>query len=268
MKTLIKFLPILLLFIILFLLYYCWNKKPSNCCTSPYFVSANAHALIDTYRDLVSKTNTDTCDIVYDNRPQNPTPSAVAYGNYTCTYSAMPVKGYYSGAGTAGYVSFSSVYWHWHNQPNVTIPFRTVWFSDDADVRNALCQECIPIPIVNPIKIHDHSFQAVLVPITAYQSSGLTVGNFINQIDNDPSNPFIPIAIKATDINKINDVSIECDGGYMSKLLPTQYNNIRSSVGVVCEVVLKNGNVINCYVFNNEDGHNGLIGRIVWKEKR
>ena len=79
----------------------------------------------------------------------------------------------------------------------------------------------------------------------------------------NPANPFLPYAIKASDVKKINDVWVECDGEYMSTNLSTAYKNVKSSVGIVCEVVLKNGSIVNCYVFNNEDNH-----RIVWKETK
>jgi hypothetical protein len=267
MKVLFKCLP---LFVMGFFLFAC---KPKPKPVQNYFVSSNAHSLIDTYRDLVTQTNTDNCP--YDNRPNNPHPDSIAYGDRYCTFSAMPSKGYRSGtrADEKGYVSFTSLYWYKHGNSVKTentihtIPFHTLWV-DKFDLATnrvfPLCPKCYPNPVVLPDNLAVHYYQVYFVPVDSYKSSGLSQST-ANIADDaiTSTDPLVNIAIRANDIKKINDVFIENEGEYMSTLLPTEYKNTSSSIGVVCEVIRKDGTKVNCYIFNNIDK-----GFLRWKEKK
>jgi hypothetical protein len=226
-----------------------------------YFVSSNANSLIDAYRDLVTQTNTKSC--TYDNSG-NPASQPQVKGSYYCTFNAMPAKGYSVGA--PGFVSFSATYWYTHTDPKSTIPFHTMWFPAHAQEIASIGPEGYQNPLVNPypssVNMSNQSFEAILVPVNAYHQRNLRA--FIFQHAEDTANPFAAVQIKAADIAKIHEVSMEGAGGYMSVNLPTQYNDVRSSVGLICEVVLKNGRTMKCYIFNNYDG----AGTMIWKAKK
>jgi hypothetical protein len=225
-----------------------------------YYVSSNAHSLIDSYRDLVTQTNTKECP--YDNTG-NPAANPKVKGNRYTVFSAMSAKGY--SAGTVGYISFSSWYWFEHTEPKSTIPFHTAWFSDSIQANAVLCKSSWPIPIVNPfpstVNIDNHVFEVILVPVKAYQSANLTTTVFSHA--EDTANPFAAVQIKAADIKTINDVYIEEEAGYMSKKITAKYTDVNSSVGLICDVVMKNGQSLSCYIFNNYDG-----GTMRWKNKK
>jgi hypothetical protein len=228
---------------------------------SNYFVSSNAHSLMDSYRDLITQTNTKECP--YDNTG-NPAANPKVKGNRYTSFSAMTAKGY--NAGTTGYISFSSWYWFEHTEPKSTIPFHTAWFSDSIQANAVLCKSSWPIPIVNPFpstaNIDNHVFEVILVPIAVYQSANLTASLFSHA--EDIANPFAAVQIKAADIKVINDVYIEADGEYMSKKIASKYSDVNSSVGIICDVIMKNGQALSCYVFNNYDGS----GTMHWKNKK
>lgn len=227
----------------------------SQTASNSYFVSSNTHSLIDSYRDLLTQTNVKSC--TYDNTS---TGTSGVKGSYYCDYSAMSAKGYNSGV--AGFVSFSSWYWYVHTDPKNTIPFHTAWFSSQTQANAVLCPDCWPKPIVNPFpataNMDNHVFEVVLVPVAAYQQKNLRATKFSH--GGDATDPFVGIEIKATDVKKIYEITVEGYGGYMSKNVSAAYNNLYSSVGIICEVLLKNGTVLKCYVFNNYDG-----GTMVWK---
>jgi hypothetical protein len=235
------------------------------CCTflnaQSYFVSSNAHSLIDAYRDLVTQTNTKSC--TYDNSG-NPASQPQVKGSYYCTFNAMPAKGYSSG--TAGFVSFSASYWYTHTDPKQTTAFHTAWVSSHIQEIAILCPDCYQKPLVNPfptsVNMDNHVFEAILVPVKAYQQGRMNASVFAHA--EDATNPFAAVQIKASNIAKIYEVSFEGAGGYMSLNVATPYNDVHSSVGLVCDVLLKNGKVVKCYVFNNYDG----AGTMIWKIKK
>jgi hypothetical protein len=225
----------------------------------PNFVSSNTYSLIDSYRDLLSQTNIKSC--TYDNTG-NPASNPKVKGSYYCTYNAMPAKGY--NKGTAGFVSYASWYWYDHTDPKTSIPFHTAWFSSDIQANAVLCTDCWPKPIVNPFdaetNMDNHVFQVVLVPVAAYQAKKMKATLF-SQAE-DATNPFASIQVKASDIKQINEVYAEKPYDYMSKFNLASFQNPYSSVGIICDVLMKNGNVVKCYVFNNYDG-----GTMMWKRK-
>jgi hypothetical protein len=228
--------------------------------TSTYFVSSNAHSLLDTYRDLVTQTNTQDC--IYDNTG-NPDANPPVKGNRHCTFSAMSAKGYNVGA--PGFVSFASWYWFEHTNPITSNSFHSAWFSDTIEANAVLCRNTWPQPIVNPFKadvaIDNHVFEVILVPVSTYQSGYATTSLFVS--GEDPANPFTSMLVKAADIQAINDVYLEAPTGYMNAYLSDKYNSSYSSVGIICEVVLKTGEKKACYIFNNYDDS----GTLQWKNQ-
>jgi hypothetical protein len=242
-----------------FLILFCATCTILN--AQSYFISSNAHSLVDAYRDLVTQTNTKSC--TYDNSG-NPASLPQVKGSYYCTFNAMSAKGY--SAGTAGFVSFSATYWYTHTEPKYTIPFHTMWFSSHAPEIASICSDCYQNPLVNPypasVNMDNHSFEAIFVPVQAYHQRRMNAFSFAHA--EDAVNPFAAIQIKASDIAKIYDLSMEGAGGYMNLNIPTQYNNVNSSVGLVSEVLLKNGKMVKCYLFNNYDG----AGTMIWKVKK
>jgi hypothetical protein len=224
-----------------------------------YFVSSNAHNLIDSYRDLVTQTNTKSC--TYDNSSNPGVPHVK--GTYYCTYSAMSAKGY--NVGTAGYISFSSWYWHTHTEPKTTMAFHTAWFSSELKQAAVLCPDCYQKPLVNPFPattdIDNHVFEVILVPVSVYRRRKMTTVSFLHA--EDATNPFATVQIKAINVAKIHDVSVEAAGGYMDLHVTISYNNVHSSVGLMCDVLLKSGKSVKCYIFNNYDGSQTMV----WKQK-
>jgi hypothetical protein len=176
----------------------------------------------------------------------------------------MSAKGY--NAGAAGFVSFSAWYWYAHTESKYTIAFHSAWFSSEIQENAVICKDCWHQPLVNPfpatVNMDNHVFEAILVPVKAYQQGRMNASVFSHA--EDATNPFAAIQIKASDVAKIYDVSIEGAGGYMNLNLPTQYNEVHSSVGLICDVLLKNGKTMKCYVFNNYDAS----GTMIWKGKK
>jgi hypothetical protein len=242
----------------------------ASCCScyhpvhhsSNYFVSANAHSLIDTYRNIVSETNTNLC----------PYPGDSAVANRRCNYSAMPLNGI-KGSKGEGYISFLS----YNNfeyrfifeitrsiKPSI-VSFRTIWMADADIPRLPICENCYPKPIVLPIGLIDHKFETVLVPVDSYQSSGIMDTDYIGDSRVVSPNSILDLAINSTEIRAINDVFMEKDGGFSSTKFPIKYNSEYSSVGLICEVILKNNTKLDCYIFNNEDL---ISNRFRWKVKK
>lgn len=235
-------------------------------CTKPayrstnYFVSANAHSLIDSYRNLVSERNINLC----------PYPGDSVIANRKSNYSAMPLYGY-KGSKNEGYISFLSYNFFEYKfvfdatksiKPAIA-SFRTIWMSEADKPRLPICENCFPRPIVLPDSLKDHVFQAVFVPVNTYQLSGVLATDYIG--DSPIGNSILDLAINSTDIRTINDVYIEKTGGFSSIKFPIKYASEFSSVGLICEIILKNNEKLNCYIFNNED----LVSdRFRWKVKK
>jgi hypothetical protein len=233
---------------------------------SNFFVSANAHALIDSYRDLIAIKNTGDLPYAKDN----------ITGNRRCVAGSMPGKGY--GGAVSGYVTFTSYYWFEYsfganplnlNNNIVNTSFHTHWYSPErvaalfgSDKGNEIY---IPKPIVlNGTQTQNYS--VLLVPIKAYQNSGLKDASIQMGIDKDYiDSPLVNIAINTTEVKAINDVYLEGQNGYMSKNLSTNYNNLYSSIGLIVEVQLKNGDTKKCYVFNN---YEVADSRFAWKNMK
>jgi hypothetical protein len=238
-----------------------------NAGTSGYFVSANAYSLLDSYRDLISKTNTGDLDYAKDN----------VSGTRRLVAASMPGKGF--GGAVKGYVTFTSYYWTNYsfgaNPLNldskiVTTAFHTQWYMENqvptlfgAASSNEIF---IPQPIVLNTNGGTQLYCALLVPVKTYQSSGLKDSVIQFKDDADYMNsPLVNIAINTADIKSINEVSMEGTNGFMSRNLPLRYNNVYSSIGVIVEVQLKNGETKKCYIFNN---HEIADSRLVWKNKK
>jgi hypothetical protein len=239
----------------------------SCCSTSNYFVSPNAHSLFDSYRDLVAKNNVNK--FPYDSLPR-------LKGNRNYVASAMTAKGYnVQNPLRSGYLTFMSFNWSEYKflqEPNrsnkeATAFFTTHWLSE-ATAKGGFpgCNECLPKPIVffQTPNEENHLFKTVLVPVSKYQSSGVLDTKPEDTGDGYIKGLFLDLAISTNDIKAINDIYIEGGGEYMSKKLTTNYNDTHSSVGLICEVLLKSGMSEKCYVFNNCDGS----GTLIWKVKK
>jgi hypothetical protein len=234
------------------------------------YVSANTHALMDTYRDLVVQTGTKTAN--YTNLRQDTT------GDYYCTHSAMPAKGFnegqYGNGNTRkvfGVVTFVSYYWYQHN----TLPHELTWFYTILAPRHGpgyagfgdvsmIAPICAPDKIIYPYDTFNTArvIKVMFVPVATYQASperGKPLAG--NQI---LYKLYSAMALKPGDIKAINDVYLEEEGSYMHKNEPESYNSLQSSKGIVCEVVLKNGKTELCYVLNDYDAP----GTLYWKSKK
>jgi hypothetical protein len=252
---------ILILFVALTTNIYAQKNNESN-----FFVSANAHALIDSYRDLISSKNTGDLAYAKDN----------ITGNRRCVAGSMPGKGY--GGAESGYVTFTSYYWEAYsfganplnlNTNIVTTAFHTHWFSQATLPALFGDDNSKQIYIPNPIVANGtetHNYSVMFVPVKVYQNSGIKDAVIQSGIDKEYiESPLVNIAINTGDIKAINDVYMEGQNGYMSKNLPINYNNVASSIGVIVEVQLKNGDTKKCYVFNN---YEVADSRFTWKNTK
>ena len=227
-------------------------QTPASCYNNPQFISANAHSLIDSYRDVVNKKGTITCR--YDSAT-----------HYDCVTAAMPSKGYHSGIFAAdtskkvyGFVNFTSMAFTKNPVAAEKIPFHSMWaMRSTATVAGydaIVCPEAFPPFIVFPFAetSQNHVFEAIFVTLTAYQTARKT--EFLE---------LKKIAISSSDIKAINDAFLECPNEFMSRKETVSYNNVFSSKGIICQITLKSGRSVLAYLINNYDG-----GTVLWKEKR
>jgi hypothetical protein len=244
----------------------------SSCNTVPmptkssFFVSSNAHDLVDSYRDVVNEKNIKNCD--YDNTGGLDT--VIVKGNRQMVTAAMSAKGFVGGA--SGYTSFLSYRWNIYtyiNQPSkdvksVTAPFYSIWFGKEDSIRvlGTRCDSCKPNPM-SYASSGMHVFSCILVPVEKYKTAGISETFFTSDASLRLTEPFLPLAINCNDIKAIQDLYMEDETGYMNQKHADKYSNINSSIGLVCDVVLKNGEQIACYIFNNVDGN-----YLVWKNKK
>jgi hypothetical protein len=251
-----------------YLLIAIWGVICCSCCSSSnYFVSPNAHSLFDSYRDIIDSNNV----FVYTYLDKD---STHVSGNRNYVASAMTAKGYNEQKPlTPGYLTFMSFNWSEYKflqEPNrsnkeATAFFTTQWVTDTtAKNEFAGCKECLPKPNVFPQNFKvGTTLLTVLVPVSKYQSSGILDIKPQNTGDGYIKGPLLDLAISTNDIKAINDIYIEGDGEYMSKKLTTNYNDTHSSVGLICEVLLKSGKPEKCYIFNTQDGET-----LTWKVKK
>jgi hypothetical protein len=233
---------------------------------SSFFASSNAHDLIDSYRDLLNEKNIKNCD--YDNAGGLDTEKVK--GNRQMVTAAMSAKGFMRGA--AGYTSFLSYRWNTYsytNQPSkdvkwVTAAFYSIWFGkeDSTRVLGLRCDSCKPNPMAYAAS-GVNTFSCILVPVEKYKTAGITETTTTTDSSLRLTGPFLPLAINCNDIKAIQDVYMEGEAGYMNQKHAEKYSNINSSIGLVCDVVLKNGEQIACYIFNNVDGN-----YLAWKNKK
>ncbi len=224
-------------------------------CSTADFLSSNAHALIDSYRDLVEQKGTTSC--TYD-------PTI----RYYCVSAAMSAKGYNLGCydygcsrQVYGAVSFVSSYFYDHYDAPSRACFRTIW-AEKGIYPALMCPDAIPAVVLYPYDhnvTQNHSFQAIMVPVAAYQAFSdpikrLTIGY----------TALTSLAVKPEDIKAINDVYLECPTGYIKRTETQNYADVHSSKGIICDILLKNGQNISCYIINNYDG----AGTLIWKNHK
>ncbi len=244
--------------------------RPAPVSVRNMYVSANAHSLIDSYRDLVTKTGIKGDN--YTNIRKDTT------GDYYCTHAAMSAKGFNKGLygdksdrQVYGVVTFVSRYWYQHNTiPEELTWFYTIWvprhgpgYAGFGDV-STISPVCAPDTIIYPFYPFNTSkiVRVMLVPISAYQTSSERGKPLLG--DKILYKLYGNIAIKPNDIKSINDVYIEFENEYFAKNETERYNDLNSSKGIVCEVTLKNGKTELCYILNDYDGG----GTLRWKEKK
>jgi Secretion system C-terminal sorting domain len=224
-------------------------------CATPDFISANAHTVIDSYRDLIDQRGTITC--VYD-------PTI----RYYCVSSAMAANGYNLGCYDVscsrqvyGAVTFVSSYFFDHYDAPSRAYFRTMW-AEKGIYPALVCPDAIPETVLYPFdhnSTQNHVFQSIMVPVGAYQAFAdpqkrLAIGY--------PA--LTALAVKPEDIKSINDVYLECPTGYIKRTEGTNYADVHSSKGIICDILLKSGQNIQCYLINNYDG----AGTLLWKKHR
>jgi hypothetical protein len=235
---------------------------------SSLFVSSNAYDLIDSYRDLINKNYIKNCDY----EVTIGTDTDKVKGNREMVTAAMSAKGFLNGA--AGYTSFLSYRWNTYSYTSlptkdvkwVTAPFYSIWFGkeDSTRVLGIRCDSCKPNPIVYPYNASGvHTFLCVFVPVETYKTSGLAETTPTSDNSLRLTGAFLPLALNCNDITAINEVYMEDEGGYMNQQHADKYSNVNSSIGLVCDVVLKSGEKKTCYIFNNVDG-----GKLLWKNKK
>jgi hypothetical protein len=228
------------------------NVSATSCNTS-FFVSSNAQALIDSYRDLITKTGVTNC--VYD-----------ATNNYDCVTSAMASKGYnngfYEGSGSKkvyGYVNFTSYVNRTHPSAVEKNAFHSMWagksLPDAAGYSALICPEAIPAIVVYPFSMgaQNHVFEAIFVNPATYKSA--TAKTFL-ALKN--------VAIKPETIKAINEVYMACPSDYIAQTDNVAYQNPLSSKGILCDLTLTNGSKVTAYIINNYDGG----GTLLWKQKK
>jgi hypothetical protein len=231
------------------------SMAQQRACSTPDFVSANAHALIDSYRDLIDQRGTTTC--VYD-------PTI----RYYCVSSAMAANGYNLGCYDVscsrqvyGAVTFVSSYFFDHYDAPSRAYFRTMW-AEKGIYPALICPDAIPETVLYPFDFNstqNHVFQSIMVPVGAYQAFAdpqkrLAIGY--------PA--LTALAVKPEEIKSINDVYLECPTGYIKRTEGQNYADVHSSKGIICDILLKNGQNIQCYIINNYDG----VGTLLWKKHR
>jgi hypothetical protein len=129
------------------------------------------------------------------------------------------------------------------------------------------CPTCYPKnSIYYPYTSTDANLEVLLIKIADYQS--------LEKIDyTTPQSNWYNLADKAVPTNTIKQIGnprLESFNGYMNtdikeKKLPNNYTSIMSAKGIICDVLLTNGNIEKCYLLCNNDTYY-QTQRFQWKE--
>jgi hypothetical protein len=236
---------------------YLSPKSPQNGSTDNLKITEGGKRLIQACQKLLARTDStcfygDGVNIVYC---RNDTMPASCYNKGNSTYK-----------GDSAHVTFLTTQYPYRlgNKYCFNIGWTKDWGS-------GTCQGCIPKKVYfpfNPETASNQVYELIFVPVSKYK--GLRNNDHSLQGDNYHKQVKL-LAIQPIDMAKIDTLFLESTDGYMNKHPKEKehYDEIYSSKGVVCEVTLKTGEKIQCYVLNDYDG--GSIegsGTVRWKEKK
>ena len=137
--------------------------------------------------------------------------------------------------------------------------FRSSWTNNYDNIWNQY-KQCYPNPLHFPFPADSCglNMNVIFVPVD------LAASEVMNLLKAEKVALLTPKALKANEIQAIEDIGIESPSGLINRRIPTAYNNIHSSVGLVCHVLLKTGIRKKCYILNDFDAPTYLV----WKVKR
>jgi hypothetical protein len=218
------------------------------------FVVSNAgKAFIKSYQDLIKSASTNSCQLI---NPIHCKPFVVEKDDFTEIDSTLKLSFtsyFHTDPKHITYGTFST--------PLITnVMFQTI---DSNGVGNgqfmkmavsrfsANCSECYPNPNFLPkTKYWDDNWQDIIfVPIVKYK----TLPN--KKFDESDYLRLKGYAVKPIDIKEIKDPFIESNDGYLANINVKDiknFNDKKSITGIVCDVVLKDNSVIQCYLFNRQ----------------
>jgi hypothetical protein len=238
---------------------YLSPKSPQNGSTDNLKITEGGKRLIQACQKLLARSDStcfygDGVNIVYC---RNDTMPASCYNKGNSTYK-----------GDSSHVTFLATQYPYRSGNKYC--FNIGWTKDWG---SGTCQGCIPKKVYfpfNPETASNQVYELIFVPVSKYK--GLRNNDHSLQGDNYHKQVKL-LAIQPIDMAKIDTLSLflESTDGYMNKQPKEKehYHEIYSSKGVVCEVTLKTGEKIQCYVLNDYDG--GSIegsGTVRWKEKK
>jgi hypothetical protein len=213
------------------------NKAPFKiiCCPSAPAASSLApcaQALIQSFAQVSAGAGAVNCH-----------PSA----NAPTVTGTMPINCYSNNEGTAGSVSYSAYY---YADDMTRDYYRVIWAKNASDFR--YYGACIPSPILFtlPDVQQNHVFGAKLVKVTGYQSMPAASRTYDALAGYHPAN-----------IIALENPRLEGRCGYIATNEPDNYNNLKSSKGIIVSVKFRSGEMVDCYLINNYDG----AGTITWK---
>jgi hypothetical protein len=213
------------------------NKAPFKiicCAAAPPLsrLSSCTGALIKSFQNLVTRTGTSICN------PKTAAPSVS---------STMPISCFSNNDGAPGTVSYTAFFY-----PDPTQNFfRVIWGGEIGNF--SYYGVCAPSPIIFPLPAlqQNHVFAAKLVKVSDYQSMPVASRTYDGATGIHPS-----------DIIAITNARLEGRGGFIATNEPANYNNLKSSKGIIVSVKLNSGVMADCYILNNYDG----AGTVTWKD--
>lgn len=239
----------------------------ANC---KYKITEAGKAFIKSYQDLVQNSNTISC---------------ITTPSIRCKRFLAPSSDFHF-IDSLSQISFTSFFRNdYIENPEGNNVFRTplignFWIRDNLGRKMykrvvqifGSCTECNPDSAFSPKsqtpdktnRFDDDSFQQVIfVPIAKYKA----LNN--RHYDITDFERLKSLALSPLDMKQINDPFIESEKGYLANSNVKDSNNYRdilSITGIVSEVILKNGNKIQCYILNGQSFTNSN-GYLDWKSE-
>jgi hypothetical protein len=159
----------------------------------------------------------------------------------------MPISCFSNNDGAPGTVSYTAFF-----LPDPTQKyFRVIWGGEVGNF--SYYGVCAPEPIIFPLPAiqQNHVFEAKLVKVSDYQSLPVALRTYNGAT-----------GIHASDIATITNARLEGRGGFIATNEPANYNNLKSSKGIIVSVKLNSGVMADYYILNNYDG----AGTVTWKD--